>query len=702
MLRKSIQTLAFIASIATVKAQNCTPTSPITSSYPTTENALINVIKSNSKEYSSSEFDKLRAEIEACNNALKADAFTKQSAMSALSQKYLSVLRFKDVSGLQKQIEDLKKGKTKAEQELEQRLSDVKQTGFYIVLLKNLSGFINPQKYLETAKTAATPTVVNDLLGEKITRFSQVESYVLVKDKIKAFVAGEVKVDAVLVQKANNAAKYFVYAAKLSATPLKNSLSNNQGSEASNAIVFNPKIDTDWKARLRQEGVSDDYIGEIERVFNSNSNIIEQENSNQTDILDDLLKNSTANINEINDKIKKIEKDLKERGEKIQKLFKEMNIPYNSNSNIDQNIEQILAKIKQDIALKNKEWQQIIEQQIETRTPATITLDDEPEKTFAVRALEMCQQIQNQYSTIDKIQQITEIENLTVTKFDESRKISLYRQVQNFWVYLVPHSTTYEVYVFAKFKLTDNKVSNNPSSTNTNTSSYNTDFEQSLGTNNSIKMVFVQGGSFQMGSDNGESDEKPVHRVTLSDFYIGKTEVTQRQWRSVMGSDPPELAFKGCDDCPVERVSWNDVQDFLQKLNSKTGKNYRLPTEAEWEYAARGGNKSKGYTYSGSNTIDDVAWYGSNSDSKTHSVAGKDANELGIYDMSGNVWEWCSDWYKGYPGSSGVTDYTGSNRVLRGGSWDGYSSYCRVASRTCDTPVYRDNNLGFRLGLSVR
>jgi formylglycine-generating enzyme required for sulfatase activity len=217
-----------------------------------------------------------------------------------------------------------------------------------------------------------------------------------------------------------------------------------------------------------------------------------------------------------------------------------------------------------------------------------------------------------------------------------------------------------------------------------------------------IVCVKVKGGTFTMGctSEQGSDcydDEKPAHQVTLSGFYIGKYEVTQKQWRDVMGSDPPELFFKGCDDCPVEDVSWNDVQEFIAKLNSKTGKTYRLPTEAEWEYAARGGNKSNGFKYSGSNNIDDVAWYDGNSGSKTHPVGQKKANELGIYDMSGNVLEWCIDWYKGYPGSTDVDDYTGPDHVIRGGCW--VACGCTSATSHYYGHSFRYNSFGFRLVL---
>ena len=214
----------------------------------------------------------------------------------------------------------------------------------------------------------------------------------------------------------------------------------------------------------------------------------------------------------------------------------------------------------------------------------------------------------------------------------------------------------------------------------------------------SFKMIAVKGGTFQMGSDDGYN---AVHQVTLSDYYIGETEVTQELWNAVMGSNPSN--FTGNMQHPVEQVSWDDCQTFIYKLNQLTGETFRLPTEAQWEYAARGGNKSKGYTYSGSNEIDDVAWYYSNSSRTTHPthpVKTKAPNELGIYDMTGNVYEWCSDWYGAYS-SAAQTDptgpATGSFRVSRGGSWFSYASRCRVADRDYYTPAASCSFLGLRL-----
>ena len=223
---------------------------------------------------------------------------------------------------------------------------------------------------------------------------------------------------------------------------------------------------------------------------------------------------------------------------------------------------------------------------------------------------------------------------------------------------------------------------------------------------NGIKynMVWVEGGTFRMGATSEQDgdaydNEKPAHSVTLSSYYIGKTEVTQALWKAVMGSNPSE--FKG-DNRPVESVSWDDCQAFIRKLNALTGQNFRLPTEAEWEFACRGGNNSRGYKYSGSNYIDNVAWHDGNFGDKTHPVATKSPNELGIYDMSGNVWEWCADWYGDYSSGRQTNPkgpYDGSDRVRRGGSWGFDAWCCRSSARDSDDPTDRFYYLGLRLAL---
>jgi hypothetical protein len=221
-----------------------------------------------------------------------------------------------------------------------------------------------------------------------------------------------------------------------------------------------------------------------------------------------------------------------------------------------------------------------------------------------------------------------------------------------------------------------------------------------------IPMQFVAGDKFNMGctSEQGSNcynKEKPAHSVTVDVFLIGRYPVTQGQWKRVMGKNPSE--FKG-DDLPVDNVSWNDAQAFIKKLNSLSGKTYRLPTEAEWEYAARGGAKSRGWVYAGGNNPDEVAWHAMNSDDKTQPVGAQRPNELGIYDMSGNVSEWVNDWYGEYDGSPRANPtgpQSGSTRVNRGGSWEDDARLCRVTSRGDNVPGSRFNSLGFRLARNL-
>ncbi|MBR1769559.1 MAG: formylglycine-generating enzyme family protein, partial [Bacteroidales bacterium] len=228
-----------------------------------------------------------------------------------------------------------------------------------------------------------------------------------------------------------------------------------------------------------------------------------------------------------------------------------------------------------------------------------------------------------------------------------------------------------------------------------------------------FNMIHIEGGTFLMGAQsedkNGDNydaeawdSESHVHKVTLRDYYIGETPVTQELWQAVMGKNPSH--FKGAKN-PVESVSWEDCQNFIRKLNLKTRLKFRLPTEAEWEFAARGGVKSKGYKYSGSDNIDEVAWYTGNSRNTTHPVKQKKPNELGVYDMTGNVEEWCQDRYGGYKEdlqTNPTGPDSGSRRVFRGGSWRNLASYCRLSFRLYYYPDGRGSVLGLRLVLSEK
>ena len=217
-----------------------------------------------------------------------------------------------------------------------------------------------------------------------------------------------------------------------------------------------------------------------------------------------------------------------------------------------------------------------------------------------------------------------------------------------------------------------------------------------------MEFVHVGGGCFRMGSDSGNSNEKPAHEACISDFFIGKHEITQGQWRKIMNSNPSRFSRCG-DDCPVEQVTWSDTQAFIQKLNSLTGKKFRLPTETEWEYACKSGGKDQ--IYCGGNDLDALAWHEGNSEDRTHPVGRKKPNGLGIFDMSGNVWEWVQDYWKGDYFGVRQQDPTGplwsTNSVRRGGSWQYGLNQSRAAWRSNGYSDDYAPDLGFRLALSA-
>lgn len=268
---------------------------------------------------------------------------------------------------------------------------------------------------------------------------------------------------------------------------------------------------------------------------------------------------------------------------------------------------------------------------------------------------------------------------------------------------------TYRVVIYSERTIASKQIENDDSCDNT--------YQSELVFNvNGVSFVMkcVEGGTFLMGSSNYEADEQPVHNVKVNSFYICEIEVTQALWKEVMGKtviQQRDLAnqsgpLRGVGaNCPMYYVNWYECQDFICRLNLKTGKQFRLPTEAEWEYAAKGGNHSGGFKFAGSNSIDGVAWYTDNSNISVHPVKSKAPNELGLFDMSGNVWEWCSDCYNSdyylYSSSNNPINSSGEKRVVRGGSWYSKPSFCRISKRHKLSPDYRDTCYGFRLAMDI-
>lgn len=317
-------------------------------------------------------------------------------------------------------------------------------------------------------------------------------------------------------------------------------------------------------------------------------------------------------------------------------------------------------------------------------------------KEIALLIYEKYQQGDGQYVEDEAFTRLSEENDLTLDPKEMKGKSLLTRNSANQWKFA--HKSIME-YFLAELALGFRITSNFSKEFDVAKSFY-----KEMG---GIPMVKVEGGAFMMGSENGSENEKPVHQVEVSDYYLGKYPVTQGQWKAVMGENNNPSRFKG-DNLPVETVSWNDCQAFIQALNKKTGLDYCLPTEAQWEFAARGGIHSQAYLYAGSDDVSEVAWFKDNSREKTHSVGQKKPNELGLFDMSGNVWEWCSDLYgeeyyeelnQGGRATNPEGPQEGADRVFRGGGWGSNPRHCRVSYRNDWGPGDRYYALGFRLSL---
>ena len=445
--------------------------------------------------------------------------------------------------------------------------------------------------------------------------------------------------------------------------------------------------------------------GEISDQMNAELNKSKEEISNELKEglkqLNDETDRQKKEINELKDRIEKILKNIQDLAEHAESL-KEVN----EESDIDRKIAKLEEEIKKNANYPAEGFYELGLAQIENGeiddavSNFMIAIDRKPDYAEAYHALAKAYCNKHDYKkaweNIEKAISLKSNDNeILMTRCQIFKGWGLIENAKKDAEHGIKLATKAEnADLLTKFRRLQAELSGIKDTDET-------PIEISVG-KETFRMVRVKGGVFTMGATAEQGDEaypieSPAHSVLLDNYCIGETVVTQGLWKAVMGSNPSR--WKG-DDLPVENVSWNDAQEFVKRLNHETGKSFRLPTEAEWEYAARGGSKSQGYKYSGSYILDEVAWYEDNSGEKTHPVREKKANELGLYDMSGNVWEWCQDWFGKYSGdaqSNPQGPTSGSNRVLRGGSWYGNAGCCRVSFRIYDTPSFHYDFVGFRL-----
>lgn len=709
------------------RAQNCLPGSPVSADYPASATTLQNLFTQarQTAELQPAAYEDLKTRINRCNNDMEVALGNIVSQMSELSLKYQQILGYKDVAGIEKQLRDLEESLQKSRTELEQNLGYVKHTGVYAVLLENVDFYKSEKKDLiEQANQAITPRAVDDLVGLSIRRTSAVRDFAPVRDVILEVKNGEVRMEREYFNQPNHIRKTFLFLARVGATPTRQKATGSAPA-AAGALVLNLDVDTGFRQKLQEKGVGEADIRRIEQEVLPFLSTIQRDNRTADSRQDYILQNGAEEIRRIEREIEDARLRLQTRSAKIGEICQELGVPFNAGSNFDQSVNGALQKIRDQLASLTGQWNEAVEQEIvykETRTFVEGSLS----QSLAAETLKLCQQIEKGYGQLDRMLQVTEVQDFELSRFESNRTVSVFRAPSRIWAYAMPRDDgAYGVAVFVQFRVTGQQAAGGSGGARL-------PFEP--------EMVTVEGGKFQMGctaeQSDCDNDEKNVHWVQLKRFSIGKTEVTNEQFVAYLNDISPKISLdakgetvtynkveiirlsdrikysngawaggtfsvvSGYEKHPVIYVSWLAAQEYLKWLSAKTGKKYRLPTEAEWEFAARGGNKSKGFKFSGSNTLTEVCLY--DLSEIPYKVGQKKPNELGLYDMTGNLWEWCSDWYQvDYPLSPQIDPTgppSGSIRTYRGGcSRNEYKEY-RVSNRgVVSLPSRGYDYMGFRV-----
>jgi formylglycine-generating enzyme required for sulfatase activity len=699
---------------------------------------LISILEKNERYFSESEIGTLMDSVLRYNSNLDIKIHQAIEQRQQLVEIRQQLLQNKSYTKLTVQLAEAEANYSEILSDIKKSLQGVAYKGFYVCAIKNISPMDDPDKLIEKAKAHITPIAVRDILGffiQSVTDLYRKEGF---EDQLYTYIreeiSGKLEVETKFNHAINPAERVFWYACKVVVSPLSEKLTTKSipiEDENPNYVVINALKESNVRALASSLDIKRSIANEIENVVKANRMAVESENISIKSREENIIRNGQQKLIELSDKIKMIKLSIDQANFNIRLLVEDkIKLKYNS-SNMVESIENadkyLLGKIKElyDLELSLRE------RKLQAEWDKVIATPGNPRVAISNTVIELKSQFETNYGKIEQFIEVAELINDDLS-LAQGRKLIHQREVDRMWIFLEPLTTGFKLHTLTHLRIINsvnptingaqdeekNKADNTkiiPESKNpivTQVPSFTIQVE-----GNAINMIGINGGLFTMGctSEQGSdcwSNENPVREVMVNNFFIGKYEVTQALWKVVMGASASlsnPSYFKNCDNCPVESVSWEDVQVFIEKLNKITGKNFRLPTEAEWEYAARGGasaslnNPTK---FAGSNTIHDVAWHYGNSGRKTSIIARNKPNSLGLHDMSGNVSEWCEDDWRIYS-----TDHTtsaawidsprDSRRVHRGGSWQDEPIKCRVSSRGNESPWTRDNIIGFRLALSL-
>lgn len=638
--------------------------------------------------YSNEDLSALKRQIEECNSNMEAQLSAQKAKIDGLTLKYQQILGAKDIEKLQEHLKALEKSRDESLQTLNNNLLKCKRTGIFIGVLREINPYSDINDFIKATQAAMIPLAIEDIIGVSLKRITTVIDLQTVKDVVVSYKGGKVQPGLELYKKSLYANRQFLYVLKEEVYPTKDipKINDARRNFPSNTVIFNA-LTEDYATELSKLGVPKEEIAQVKTKIDIHKDVIDTENQNA-----DMQQQSFANASM--DEVRKIERDIEDKKAEINRKKQQLRTILNSISGATydeydpaKSVKNAQNLLKTQLQNFQKEWFAIKEKELAYRE-TSVQIDGSPQEAIAKKTQELFTQIQKNYTEFTVSRELIIVEDGAIQTANSDSKVQRYRRVKQVWVYPSPQNDgTFKVGVVTVFEMKEGGGSGGD-----NGGESREDFTETV---NGVSFVMkaIPAGTFMMGS-NEYSDTKPIHSVTLDAFYIGETEVTQALWQAVMGNNPSY--FKG-NNLSVEKVSWGDTQDFIRKLNSLTGKKYTLPSEAQWEYAAKA---NQSYKYAGSDNIDEVAWYNGNSGSATDNVKGKKANAFGLYDMSGNVCEWCQDIYANYSSGSQINPIyqgSGSRRVSRGGGWGNYATFCASAYRNSYSTSNSYFDLGFRL-----
>ncbi len=697
-------------------AQYHTPQSPL--SIPKNnlkKDLIVQKLSSQRVLYTQMDIDELKLEIRKSNNNVDNKISMIKSKMSNLFMDKQELLQLKDIEKIKEVITEKKNNRKEIEEQVQNDLSGINYKGLFIIVLKNIDPWASKQQLADKSEKALTPKAIEDLNGVFISSMTTVEQSQFISDRIKSIISGEMSIEKQFISRTIDNRTKFLYLVKVNVAPLKKSFKATSGeiAAAETNLTINAMTEKDYQTKLQNFDVSQDEINKIRFEVEPSQESIQLANTTAGRRQMDIIRNGNANLAKVDEEIRNLENSLTNRSSILKQLIESKTTVTYDQHNSDKSVNEALKYLDSELAKLKSQLISTKEQELIPRYSVSVTAEGTPAEDIAKTAIDIAGQIEQSYSKIEQFMEETTVKNFMLTDYKQGQQKDVYRELESVWLYPVAgDQDNFLLTIVAKFKITSDRTSNSekvPTQIKEKPISPPDPFKD---------MVFIEGGEFIMGNDGYAGNNQPAHQVWVDGFYIDKYEVTNAQfcqflnekgnqtdagklWLDIRESrcqivyqNGKYLPKAGYDHHPVINVTWYGARAYAQW----TGK--RLPTEAEWEFAARGGNRSNHFEFSGSNNYQEVAWVQENT-SDSQPIGLKKPNELGLYDMSGNVWEWCEDYYdaayfKNSPYKNPRGPDAGSKRVIRGGAQSHRAGFSHVWSRMDYNPTSSYVILGFR------